>query len=67
MMVEESGLEDLCLIKEHSEEMVDTIHHLMENEFTQEEADRRINILEENFSNRNNALRLLQLLEQPVQ
>ena len=67
MMVEESGLENLCLIKEHSEEMIDTIHHLMENDFTQEEADRRINILEENFSNRNNALKLLQLLEQPAQ
>ncbi len=65
-MVEESGLENLCLVKEHSEEMIAVIHQLMENDFTQEESERRISILEENFSNKNNALKLIDLLDSPA-
>ena len=66
-MVEESGLEGLCIVKEKSEEMVETIHLLMENDFTQEESVRRISILEENFSNKNNAVKLVQLLDSPAE
>ena len=66
-MAESSGLMELCIVNEKSDEMIASVNELMEKDFSTEELERRKNILEENYNNANNALKLIQLLNEPTQ
>jgi len=62
MMVENTGLESLCTIADHPEEMREKLKQLMQKEFTPSEIQNREKILNGNFSNSVNAQKLLNLI-----
>jgi glycosyltransferase involved in cell wall biosynthesis len=63
-MVENTGLERLCIVAENANKMVEMIPLLMQREFTQEDISQRESMLQNEFSNRANAKKLIALLQQ---
>lgn len=63
LMVNNTGLEDLCIVKNTPEGMKSALTGLMEIPFVETEKEKRRKVLSEKFSNRNNVRKLLQLLE----
>lgn len=61
-MVEHTGLESLCMICESADEMNTAMHELMNLPFEESEIEKRKILLNELYSNRNNAEKLLPLL-----
>lgn len=61
-MVENTGLESLCCVADSPSEMKKEIQQLMNSEFNSSEKLKREKILEENFSNKTNSRKLLELL-----
>lgn len=61
-MVENTGLESLCVIRESAEEMNVALKELMNESFRESEIERRKKILSELYSNRHNAEKMLPLL-----
>lgn len=62
-MIHKTGLEHLCNFADTPEEMIRLINELFDQDFTSEEIERRKIILEDAFSNRRNALKIIRLLE----
>lgn len=62
-MVRKTGLEHLCHLADKPEEMISLINELFVQEFTSEEIEKRKIILEDTFSNRNNAMKIIQLIQ----
>jgi glycosyltransferase involved in cell wall biosynthesis len=60
-MVINTGLEEMCFIKDNPHEMAIEIKRLFELPFDMEEKKKRELVLSENFSNSNNAQKLLEL------
>lgn len=61
-MIENTGLDELCLIRESADEMIITINGLMNTSFTPEMIDKRQKVLELKLSNTANALTIMQLI-----
>jgi len=61
-MIHKTGLEHLCQQANTPTEMIDAINKLFDQDFTSEEIERRKLILEDAFSNRRNALKIIRLL-----
>jgi len=61
-MIHKTGLEHLCHLADTPEEMIGAINKLFDQEFTSTEIEKRRIILEDNFSNHRNALRILQFM-----
>jgi hypothetical protein len=61
-MVANTGLEELCVITETSDDMKSAIINLMQKDFTQAEIQKRKKVLSEKFSNETNANRLIRLV-----
>ncbi len=61
-MVENTGLESLCVIRETADEMIAALHEFMNVEFEQSEIEKRKIVLSELYSNRNNAEKILPLM-----
>ncbi len=61
-MVNNTGLEDICIIKNSATEFIEAIEFYVNKEFTNNELEKRKQILFKNFSNKNNALKILDLL-----
>lgn len=61
-MVENTGLEELCVICETAEHMQAALDELLQSPFPQLEIEKRKKLLGELYSNRNNAEKLLPLL-----
>lgn len=66
-MVDNTGLERLCIVAETADKMVEIIPTLMETEFTQDDIAQREDVLQKEFSNQHNARKLMQWLEPPIQ
>ncbi|MFA5328619.1 MAG: hypothetical protein WC384_12580 [Prolixibacteraceae bacterium] len=62
-MVHKTGLEHLCHLADKPEEMIHLINELFVLEFTAEEIEKRKIILEDTFSNRNNAMKIIRLIK----
>lgn len=62
-MIRKTGLEHLCHLADTSAEMIGSINKLFVQDFTNEEIKKRKIILEDVFSNRNNALKIIQLIQ----
>ncbi|HAQ18912.1 MAG TPA: mannosyltransferase [Prolixibacteraceae bacterium] len=63
-MVHKTGLEHLCHIANTPDEMIGLIKQLFDQEFTSDEIEKRKLILEDAFSNRRNALKIIQILNE---
>ena len=63
-MIRKTGLEHLCYQADTPIEMIDRVNELFQRDFTSEEIERRRLILEDDFSNRNNAMKIIHLLNQ---
>lgn len=61
-MIEKTGLEELCYVCDSADEMKETIKSLFDKEFTQADLEKRIEILEKNYSNTANAKNLMKLV-----
>lgn len=62
-MIHKTGLEHLCHQADTPKEMIECINELFELDFTSEEIEKRRIILEDDFSNHHNALKIKKLLE----
>ncbi len=62
-MVRKTGLEHLCYVTDKAGEMVGHINKLFHQEFTSDEIEKRKIILEDAFSNRNNAEKIKQFID----
>ena len=62
-MIHNTGLEHLCALADTPKEMIDVIEELFHQDFTSEEIAHRKLILEDDFSNRRNALKIIQLID----
>jgi len=61
-MIENTGLENLCLIANTAEKMKEKIREVMDKEFTKKEIEKREKVLTGNFSNKKNIDQLIQLV-----
>ena len=61
-MVENTGLESLCLIAGTAAKMKERINEVMDKEFTKREIEKREKVLSENFSNKKNIEKLIRLV-----
>ena len=61
-MVHKTGLEHLCYLANTPDEIIRAINQLFGREFTSEEIEKRKLILEDAFSNRLNAMKIIRLL-----
>lgn len=61
-MIHKTGLEHLCCLANTPEEMIKAINELFEQEFTSEEIEKRRIILEDDFSNHRNAMKIIQII-----
>lgn len=61
-MIEKTGLEELCYVCDSADEMKETIKSLFDKEFTQADLEKRIAVLEKNYSNTANAKNLMKLV-----
>ena len=62
-MVENTGLEPLCIMANTAEAMKEKIISVFEKEFTERERKKREEILLKDFSNESNAKKMLQVLK----
>lgn len=62
MMTDNTGLEHLCHKANSPKEMIDTVNHLLPQEFTPAKIEKRKEILAKDFSNHLNALKIIELL-----
>lgn len=60
-MVENTGLEGLCIVANTPEKMKEKIKEVMSKEFSKREIDKREKLLSENFSNQKNIEKLIRL------
>jgi hypothetical protein len=65
-MIHKTGLEHLCHLADSPKEMIDLVNELFHLDFTSEEIEKRKLILEDAFSNRRNALKIIKLLDEPI-
>jgi hypothetical protein len=63
LMIYKTGLEHLCQVADTPTEMIRQIEELFPLEFASKEIERRKIILEDTFSNRANALKIIQLIQ----
>lgn len=63
-MIHKTGLEHLCHLADTPKEMIDAINELFEKDFNSEEIEKRKLILEDAFSNHQNAMKIIRLLEE---
>ena len=63
-MVHKTGLEHLCAVADRPNQMIRLITDIFDLDFTNEEIEKRKLILEDTFSNRNNALKIKRLISQ---
>jgi hypothetical protein len=61
-MVHKTGLEHLCHIADTSDEMIGLINKLFDQDFPLAEIEKRKIILEDAFSNRRNAMKIIQIM-----
>lgn len=61
-MIYKTGLEHLCHLANTPEEMIKAINELFDQEFTSEEIEKRRIILEDDFSNHRNAMKIIQII-----
>jgi hypothetical protein len=61
-MIHKTGLEHLCNPADSPEQMIRLINELFDQDYTSEEIEKRKIILEDAFSNRRNALKIIRLL-----
>lgn len=62
-MINQTGLEHLCYLANTSKEMIAGIEELFHRDFTSEEIEKRKIVLDDAFSNRRNALKIIQLID----
>lgn len=65
-MIHKTGLEHLCHLADTPKEMIDRVNELFHLDFTSSEIEKRKLILEDSFSNRRNALKIIRLLNEPT-
>jgi len=63
-MVHKTGLENMCHVADNPEEIIAMINKLFEEDFTAEEIENRKIILEDSFSNRHNAMKIVHLMNE---
>lgn len=63
-MVNKTGLEHLCHLADSPEAMIGLIRELSEKSFPEEEIEKRRLILDDAFSNHQNAIRILRIIEE---
>jgi hypothetical protein len=61
-MVENTGLEGLCILANSPEKMKEKINEVMSKEFSKREIEKREKLLMENFSNKKNIEKLIRLV-----
>ncbi len=61
-MIENTGMEQLCTVSDSTEHMRENLIRLMKNEFTPFDISIRQQVLDENFSNKKNAEKLIDVL-----
>lgn len=61
-MIQNTGLEKLCIVEENAEEILNTIETLFEKDFTEEDKSYRTEVLQNDFSNQANALKICNVL-----
>jgi hypothetical protein len=61
-MIENTGMEDLCILADSSDEMKATVNELMQKDFPETEIEKRKKILQQYFSNETNAQKLITLV-----
>lgn len=61
-MIHQTGLENLCQQADTAKEMIDGIEELFDKDFTSEEIERRKLILENDFSNHRNAMKIIDVI-----
>ena len=61
-MIQNTGLESLCYVKNTSKELAATIESLMNVQFSQKQITDRKDILEKSFSNVQNAVKIAKIL-----
>ncbi|MBK9732871.1 MAG: glycosyltransferase [Chitinophagaceae bacterium] len=66
-MIENTGLEELCIVRDKSEELKQVVRELMMVPFKQEDVDHRKAILGNQYSNLVNAAKLIKVLYAAVQ
>ena len=62
-MIHKTGLEHLCYQADTPNKMIDLVNELFHRDFTCEEIEKRKLILEDDFSNHRNALKIKKLIE----
>lgn len=62
-MIDNTGLEHLCHRADTSEEMIEAVNRLLQLDFTDEEIERRKVVLKNGFSNRGNAMKIIELIK----
>jgi hypothetical protein len=62
-MIDNTGLEHLCHRADNANEMIEAINKLMQMDFSVEEIERRKVLLENTFSNRGNAIKIIELIK----
>jgi hypothetical protein len=62
-MVHKTGLEHLCHVADKADEMICLINKLFDQDFPLEEIEKRKVILEDAFSNRRNAMKIIQIMK----
>lgn len=63
-MIHKTGLEHLCYLADTPNEMINRVTELFEQDFNLEEIEKRKLILEDAFSNHQNAMKIIRLLEE---
>lgn len=63
-MIHKTGLEHLCHLADTPKKMIDRVNELFQQDFTSEEIEKRKLILEDAFSNHQNAMKIIRLLEE---
>lgn len=61
-MIANTGLEHLCHWADTAKDMIEAVNKLFRTAFTDEEIEKRKILLENNFSNRSNALKIMELI-----
>lgn len=65
-MIHKTGLEHLCRLANTPAEMIEAINELFDQEFTSEEIEKRRVILEDDFSNHRNAMKIIQIIRKSI-
>jgi hypothetical protein len=61
-MVQNTGLEELCIVTNTADEMIHAVLEYMNKPFPEEIIELRKRVLQEKFSNNANALKLIKLI-----